>query len=155
VIVNVYSKAKGLGAILSNFARTPFVLDGVECASMEGFIQGLKVEEPAKQRSICARHGARAKRAGTKVRNRKAWNSQTVWWQGHPVPYRSEAHFELIRRALEAKFDQDRTARDALIATGDAELIHDTGKPESPRTSLPAARLLAMLRAIRTGLLRA
>lgn len=99
--------------------------------------------------------GARAKRAGTTERNRKVWDSQTVWWQGHPIPYRSETHFELIQRALQAKFDQDRPAREALIATGDAELIHDTGEPESPRTSLPAARFLDMLGAIRAELLRA
>lgn len=28
---------------LSNFAPHPFVLDGVECASMEGFLQALEV----------------------------------------------------------------------------------------------------------------
>jgi predicted NAD-dependent protein-ADP-ribosyltransferase YbiA (DUF1768 family) len=32
------------GASLSNFAPHPFTIDGVECASMEGFLQSLKFE---------------------------------------------------------------------------------------------------------------
>lgn len=31
---------------LSNFAPHPFVIDGVECNSMEGFLQSLKFKEP-------------------------------------------------------------------------------------------------------------
>jgi len=31
---------------LSNFAAHPFVIDGVHCASMEGFLQSLKFDKP-------------------------------------------------------------------------------------------------------------
>lgn len=30
-------------AALSNFAPHPFIIDGVECNSMEGFLQSLKI----------------------------------------------------------------------------------------------------------------
>jgi predicted NAD-dependent protein-ADP-ribosyltransferase YbiA (DUF1768 family) len=33
-------------AALSNFAPHPFVIDGVECNSMEGFLQSLKFSNP-------------------------------------------------------------------------------------------------------------
>ena len=35
---------------LSNFAPHPFVIDGVECNSMEGFLQSLKFKEPEMQK---------------------------------------------------------------------------------------------------------
>jgi hypothetical protein len=35
-----------LASALSNFAPHPFVLDGVEIASMEGFLQSLKFGNP-------------------------------------------------------------------------------------------------------------
>jgi hypothetical protein len=40
--------------MLSNLAPTPFVLDGREYASVEGFWQGLKFEDEA-QRAIIAK----------------------------------------------------------------------------------------------------
>lgn len=38
---------------LSNFAPHPFVIDGVECASMEGFLQALKFSNPDVQKEVC------------------------------------------------------------------------------------------------------
>lgn len=38
---------------LSNFAPHPFVIDGVECASMEGFLQSLKFASPDIQVEVC------------------------------------------------------------------------------------------------------
>ena len=40
-------------AALSNFAPHAFMLDGVECASMEGFLQALKFSNPDMQREVC------------------------------------------------------------------------------------------------------
>ena len=37
-------------AALSNFAPHSFVIDGVECASMEGFLQSLKFQDPEMQK---------------------------------------------------------------------------------------------------------
>lgn len=37
---------------LSNFAPHGFTIDGVECASMEGFLQSLKFSSPDMQRSM-------------------------------------------------------------------------------------------------------
>lgn len=38
---------------LSNFAPHPFVIDGVKCNSMEGFLQSLKFESQDMQQFVC------------------------------------------------------------------------------------------------------
>ena len=152
-VINIVSTAEGPGAILSNFAHTPFEFDGVACGSVEGFIQGLKEENLEKQKRICLRFGFEAKRAGTKKRNRKVRESGTLWWQDQPILLKSEEYYQLIERGIRAKFEQSEVAKQALIATGDAILTHDTGKPESPNTSLPANRFLSILEEIRKELI--
>ena len=37
---------------LSNFAPHSFVFDGIECASMEGFLQSLKFQDPEMQKQM-------------------------------------------------------------------------------------------------------
>ena len=51
-------------AALSNFAPHPFTIDGVECASMEGFLQSLKYKEPDMQIEVCKLVGKAAKFKG-------------------------------------------------------------------------------------------
>ena len=40
------SETGWLSAALSNFTPHPFVIDGIECASIEGFLQSLKFKDP-------------------------------------------------------------------------------------------------------------
>ena len=68
------------------------------------------------------------------------------------MAFKSEEYFELILRALRAKFAQNADARLALLETGDRKLVHNTGKPEKPDTCLPADRFVAMLETIRQEL---
>ena len=51
---------------LSNFSPHPFTIDGIECASMEGFLQGLKFKNPDMQIEICKLVGIKAKNKGRK-----------------------------------------------------------------------------------------
>ena len=150
--INIVSYADGPEQLLSNFAHTPFELDGIRFESMEGLLQGLKVEDPEKQLRIFGKYGRQAKNAGTKARTQRIWEEGTVWWQGKPIAFPSADHLGLIERGLRPKFSQNEEARAALVATGDRRLTHDTGKPESPRTSLPAARFLSFLENIRRDL---
>ena len=41
-LLDIKAKDKGIGGALSNFAPHAFTVDGVQCASMEGFLQSLK-----------------------------------------------------------------------------------------------------------------
>ncbi len=47
--------------VLSNLCSNAFVFDGVECGSMEGFLQSLKCKDEERQKQICAMKGGEAK----------------------------------------------------------------------------------------------
>ena len=53
-------------ATLLNFAPHPFVIDGIECNSMEGFLQSLKFSNPEMQKEVCKLVGKAAKFKGKK-----------------------------------------------------------------------------------------
>lgn len=147
--INIIYNSNDDVALLSNLAHAPFTLDGIPFASVEGLIQGLKCENPEKQKRIFLRFGFEAKRAGTRKRNQKIWRLKTVWWQKNPIAFQSDEHYELIYRGLKAKFKSNKNARDILLETKGADLIHDLGKPEPPRTSLPGDIFISMLMKIR------
>lgn len=129
---------------LSNFSDDVFILDGERMASVEGFIQGTKFPEghPARQRAFQS-VGVEAKRLG------KTAERKFVWWKDRAIPYGSPEHHELIERAIRAKFEQNKTALDALLATEGMTLTHDLGYPDPPNTSLPARVFCEILTKIR------
>ena len=61
---------------LSNFAPHRFVIDGVECVSMEGFLQSLKFQDIEMQKHVCTLVGKKAKFKGKK---KKWWKTQTLY----------------------------------------------------------------------------
>lgn len=76
--MDIGSGGKYPSSALSNFAPHPFVLDGVECASMEGFLQSLKFENPDIQVEVCKLVGRKAKSRGS--RKNKHWKrTQTLY----------------------------------------------------------------------------
>ena len=77
---------------LSNFAPYEFVIDGIECNSMEGFLQSLKFKDPEIQKEVCKLVGRAAKSKGKK----QNWQqTQTLWWQGKAID-RHSADYHLI-----------------------------------------------------------
>ena len=67
---------------LSNFAPHSFVIDGVECASMEGFLQSLKFSDPEMQKHVCTLVGKKAK---FKDKKKRWWREQKLYWQGKAI----------------------------------------------------------------------
>ena len=51
---------------LSNFAPHQFIIDGVECNSMEEFLQSLKFKDVDMQKAVCLLVGKAAKFKGKK-----------------------------------------------------------------------------------------
>jgi hypothetical protein len=86
---------------LSNFAPHPFILDGVECASMEGFLQSLKFKNPDMQRHVCTRVGKAAKFKG---KDKKWWREQKLFWLGQEFDRHGEEYQRLLNRAFNALF---------------------------------------------------
>ncbi|OGN01719.1 MAG: hypothetical protein A3I26_01635 [Candidatus Yanofskybacteria bacterium RIFCSPLOWO2_02_FULL_43_10] len=150
-VLNIGSKSDDWRACrLSNFSADAFVLDGERMASVEGFIQGTKFPDghPTRQQ-IFQSVGVEAKRFGKKAERK------FVWWNGRAISYGSPEHHELIERAIRAKFEQNTTAMDALLATRGMILTHDLGHPDPPNTSLPAKVFCDILTRIREETLRA
>ena len=116
---------------LSNFAPHPFEIDGVECNSMEGFLQSLKFKNPDMQVEVCKLVGYAAKQKG---RNKKNWDG-ALWWRGEEIDRFAPEYQELLDRAYEA-LSKNNKFRKALLATGNAVLTHSIGRRKQSDTIL-------------------
>ena len=91
-------------AALSNFAPHPFIIDGILCNSMEGFLQSLKFQDPEMQKNVCLLVGKAAKFKGKK---KKWWKTQTLHWQGQTFKRDSEEYQILLNRAYNALYKNE------------------------------------------------
>jgi predicted NAD-dependent protein-ADP-ribosyltransferase YbiA (DUF1768 family) len=118
--INVSSRSVDpMAQLLSNFAPTPFDLDGRRYQSVESFWQGLKFDDAAERRRIASLDGAAARRAG----EQKGYGSSIVY-ESHTITVGTWTHWELMERACWAKFTQNEDAKEALLATGSRPLTH-------------------------------
>lgn len=136
---------------LSNFSPHPFIIDEVECASMEGFLQSLKFDKPHIQIEVCKLIGLQAKRRGQK-RNKNWKRVQKLWWQGLEFDRRGDDYQKLLDRAFEA-LSQNSSFRKALLATGKNPLTHSIGKSKKSDTVLTESEFCSRLMKIRDKLM--
>ena len=136
-------------ASLSNFAPHAFVIDGVECASMEGFLQSLKFSNPEMQKEVCKLVGKAAKFKGKK---KKWWRTQTLFWQGRSFKRDSQEYQELLDKAFDA-LSQNSSFQKALLATKGATLTHSIGKTKITETVLTTQEFISRLNRIRNKLM--
>lgn len=137
-------------ATLSNFAPHPFVIDGVECNSMEGFLQSLKFSNPDMQKEVCKLVGKAAKFKGKK---KKWFKTQTLYWQGKEMARDSEEYQILLDRAFNA-LSENKGFRAALLATGNSVLTHSIGKTKITETVLTRQEFCSRLTKIRERLMK-
>lgn len=130
---------------LSNFAPHSFEIDGIKCASMEGFLQSLKFSSPEMAEHVCTLVGKSAKFKGKKKR---WWPTQTLYWKGVPMQRASEAYQVLITRAYDA-LGQNEGFRRALKATNKATLTHSMGKNKISETVLTEREFCSQLHRLR------
>ena len=135
-------------AALSNFTPHPFEIDGVACASMEGFLQSLKFKKPDMQVEICKLVGKAAKFKGKK---KKWWKTQTLYWQGVEYKRDSKEYQDLLDRAFSA-LAQNTSFQKALLATNNATLTHSLGKSKIQETVLTKQEFCSRLLRIRNEL---
>lgn len=132
-------------ANLSNFSPHPFIIDGIQCNSMEGFLQSLKFKNPEMQIHVCTLVGKKAKFKG----KRKKWyTSQTLYWMGKEIPRDSNEYQNLLDKAFTALYQNDSFRR-ALQATGDASLTHSIGKKKKTETVLTTQEFCSRLTQLR------
>lgn len=134
---------------LSNFAPHPFVIDGVQCNSMEGFLQSLKFKDPEMQKEVCLLVGKAAKFKGKK---KKWWITQTLYWQGTEYKRDSKDYQLLLDRAYK-ELAKNEGFKKALLATGHASLTHSIGKTKINETVLTKWEFCSRLTRIRDELL--
>ena len=134
---------------LSNFAPHKFTFRGVECASMEGFLQSLKFKNPEMQKEICKLVGRQAKAKGAN----KNWKTeQTLWWNGQPIKRDSKEYQELLDEAYEAMALHSESFRKALLTSGDSVLTHSIGKSKENDTVLTVREFCGRLMRLRQQL---
>lgn len=143
--IEIWSRSDYPSQVLSNLCSNPFTFDGVQCGSMEGFLQSLKQQDRDKQRQICAMKGRNAKRATT-----TRWQAdQIVWWKGIAIDRQSEDFQQLLRHAYQAMFDQSERFRAALMATRGMKLYHSRGKSDPFKTILTEQEFCQILTDLR------
>ena len=143
--MDIGSKSGYPSSALSNFAPHPFEIDGVQCASMEGWLQSLKTKSPDMQRHLCSLVGLGAKRMG---RKKAWWRHQVLYWQGVEYKRDSEEYQQLLDRAYEA-LALNEGFRRALLSTGDAVLKHSMGRTNPKETVLTQSEFCGRLMRLR------
>jgi len=133
---------------LSNFAPHPFVIDGVECNSMEGFLQSLKFKQPDMQKFVCKLVGKAAKFKGKK---KPWWKTQKLNWNGAEYERESEEYQQLLDRAYDA-LSQNTSFQKALLATNDSPLTHKIGRSNPKETILTEREFCSRLEKLRKKL---
>lgn len=135
-------------ANLSNFSPHVFTVDGIECNSMEGFLQSLKFQDPEMQKHVCTLVGKKAKFKGKK---KKWWKTQTLYWKGEEIPRDSKRYQKLLDEAFNA-LAQNTSFQKALLATQNATLTHSIGKKKISETVLTRQEFTSRLTRIRNEL---
>lgn len=150
--MDIISSGKYPSNKLSNFAGHRFVLDDVQCNSMEGFLQSLKFSNTEMQEEVCKLVGIAAKRKG----QGKNWTrKQILYWKGSAIKRDSDLYQTLLDNAYLELAKQSEGFRKALLATGDGLLTHSIGKRNKNETILTrtefCSRLMKMRELIRNG----
>jgi len=147
--MDISSKGKYPSNALSNFSPHEFEVDGVLCASMEGFLQALKSSNPDIQEVVCTYVGKKAKKAGAK----KNWHKkQVLYWQGEEIERDSPEYQALLDRAFDALY-QNTGFQKALRAAGNASFTHSMGKRKRSETVLTTSEFCSRLTRLRDRLL--
>ncbi len=141
-----------VGKRLSNFANRPFMIDGVHCAGIEGFLQSLKCPDPTRQREICLLTGRGAKAAGAIFNNWK--DDQKLYWQSSSFGRSTRSYILLVTRAYDELYAQDESFRTDLLLLGGAIIWHSIGNPNMHDTTLIETEMLWHLERLRFQTLR-
>ena len=144
--MNIKSGGKYPANALSNFAPHPFIIDGVECNSMEGFLQGLKFKSVEMQEYVCTLVGRAAKKKGS---NKNWKQTQTLYWRGVEYKRNSEEYQDLLDKVYTCMYNDSNSFRKALEASNGATLTHSIGKNKIKDTILTTTEFCSRLTMLR------
>lgn len=158
--VNIVSSSRRFG-ICSNFAVSPFSLessdprDAKRFKSVEAFLQYIKyphghpfkLEIPNTSAVEAKEYGRGANTFNDQIL--AAGGTPKIYWNNEEIDFRSERHLDLAYQAVLAKFSQNSDALWTLLGTTGLALVHNTGRSDSPITSLKSVELAEMLMKVR------
>ena len=151
-VIDIYSKGEYPSCALSNFAEYEFYVDGVKCASMEGFLQSLKFRSVKKQNKVCRLSGVNAKNSSKHTFAQLRWRvTQNLYWQGRKYKRDSDEYQLLLDKAYK-ELSKNSDFLSALKATGDSKLAHSIGTKNSRKTVLTEYEFIERLTKISNGL---
>lgn len=117
--LNIWSRSEEeIGRLMSHFAHTPFMLDGVAFGSVEAFYTWL-IASPAKRLKVAPMWGPRAKHVAPR-RIPTHYN-----YQGRTVAFGSHEHHLLILEANRAKMAAYPDIAKAFAATAPRPIVHE------------------------------
>ena len=150
--MDIGKNSTGVASRLSNFTARNFVVtigtESLACASMEGFLQALKYENPDAQRITAMMVGYAAKKKG-RSRNRYWQSKQTLWWNAEPILRNSKAYSNLITAAYDAMYMQSESLRNDLKTCKGVNFTHSIGNNDERQTVLTEREFCAQLRRLR------
>jgi predicted NAD-dependent protein-ADP-ribosyltransferase YbiA (DUF1768 family) len=143
--LNIWSKSdEEIGRLMSNFARTPIVLDGIQYASIEGFYAALLIQNnEARQSKVRQLWGIRAKHEIPKKK------PQVILYNGESFRIGSKEHIFLIKRAIRAKLETHPEIATAFVATRPRPIVHETGYADAPDAAFPKEVFCEVLEELR------
>lgn len=147
-MIDIYSKGEYPANALSNFTANAFQLDGIQCTSMEGFLQSLKWRSIKKQKEICLLTGVDAKRSAGRIHNFLWKLTQNLYWNGVKYKRESATYSALITRAYDALYENS-SFKEALDSTGAEPLCHSIGKHNKKETVLTEEEFIEQLYRLR------
>lgn len=123
-MVNAYFKSSNkIEKQISNLSHSPFIFEGRECHSFEGFYQGIKRSSEEMQNHVFQTFGLNAKKMSKPT--------QFIYFNGRKMVAGSKEHHELLLEAQIAKYTQHEKSKTALLATGSSKITHNVGR-DSP-----------------------
>lgn len=145
--IDIHSEGEYPANLLSNFYPHSFIIDGVECHSMEGFLQSMKYCTSKSQKRVALLCGKKAKSAGAKKRLWRCFG--IVFWQGRIYKRGGSAFWELLRRAYGELYSQNTAFREALNSTRGRTIVHSIGLQDKRKTILTECEFISLLNELR------
>ena len=130
---------------LSNLYPHQFTFQGVQCGSMEGFLQSLKRKDIPIQLATCAKAGFDAKFASKNI----IWQDTGLWWRGTELDRFSDNYIFLIYDAYRSLYDQNNGFKEALLSTYPHSLDHSIGRTAQKDTILTKREFCSILESLR------
>jgi ribA/ribD-fused uncharacterized protein len=125
-----YKRDRKEFCFLSNFYLSPIVIKGVLWPDVEHYYQAQKSTNPAYQAAVMsAPTPGKAKRLGdSRVGDKRI--AKKSWFRKRPDLLRpdwNDIKLVIMKQTVTTKFSQNRELRKMLLATGQAELVEDSG----------------------------